>query len=151
MSQFASFLNALGGSAGVKKQPIRKFISLRAEDFVSEIRLGLPSRMGSQVIKLYGLNDRQADKILGFSRRTLTRKLQASKRLTPVQSDRVYRLARVGAHALVALGDPGKARDWMTSPNRALGNTAPVDLLDTDAGAERVEEILHRIEHGIYS
>jgi len=34
---------------------------------------------------------------------------------------------------------------------RALGSVRPLDLLDTDLGAQQVERILGRIEHGVYS
>jgi len=32
-----------------------------------------------------------------------------------------------------------------------LKGTAPMDLLDTDAGAEQVDELLTSIEYGIFS
>ena len=49
-----------------------------------------------------------------------------------------------------ALGDEEKARRWLTRENRALGDAQPLALLDSDAGAEAVEQVLGRIEHGVY-
>jgi putative toxin-antitoxin system antitoxin component (TIGR02293 family) len=62
------------------------------------------------------------------------------------QSDRV---SRVVAHAKAAFGDPDKADRWLRRPTRTLDGCAPIDLLDTDAGAQLVETLLGRIEHGI--
>jgi acyl carrier protein len=43
------------------------------------------------------------------------------------------------------------AEDWLNSPNFALGDKVPYDLLDTDAGIEQVRNLLGRIEYGVYS
>ncbi|MFU8831137.1 MAG: antitoxin Xre/MbcA/ParS toxin-binding domain-containing protein [Wenzhouxiangella sp.] len=71
-------------------------------------------------------------------------------RLTPAQSDRAYRLARVGVHAENVFGDQAIAHAWLQSHNRALGAT-PLALLDTQPGIDQVEIILGRIEAGVYS
>ena len=41
--------------------------------------------------------------------------------------------------------------DWLQTPNRALGGAIPLDLLNTDLGAEEVVTILDGIERGVYS
>jgi len=45
----------------------------------------------------------------------------------------------------------GAAIDWLRSRNQALGGATPLSLLDTDAGAEDVMDLLGRIEHGVHS
>jgi ribosomal protein S16 len=47
--------------------------------------------------------------------------------------------------------DTERAVRWLHRPNRALGGPAPLTLLDTDLGAQQVEQLLGRIEHGVYS
>lgn len=54
-------------------------------------------------------------------------------------------------HATETFGDTQKARSWMATPNRALGNRRPVDLIGSDEGCQQVDEILGRIDHGIFS
>jgi putative toxin-antitoxin system antitoxin component (TIGR02293 family) len=49
------------------------------------------------------------------------------------------------------LGEREKALRWLGSPNKALGGRRPLDLLDTGLGAKQVEQILGRIESGVYS
>jgi putative toxin-antitoxin system antitoxin component (TIGR02293 family) len=71
--------------------------------------------------------------------------------MTEVESDRLYRLARTIARMEEILGSREKAEVWLREPNRVLGMQTPLDLLDTDEGAKRVEDVLIRIEHGVFS
>ena len=66
------------------------------------------------------------------------------------ESDRAYRLVGIAARAEDVLGSAEKAREWLTRPNRALGQVSPLSLLDTDEGARQVEAVLGRIEHGVW-
>jgi putative toxin-antitoxin system antitoxin component (TIGR02293 family) len=59
------------------------------------------------------------------------------------------REARIIAHARTSFGDAEKAGRWLRRPTLALHGKAPLDLLGTLAGADRVETLLARIEHGI--
>jgi putative toxin-antitoxin system antitoxin component (TIGR02293 family) len=49
------------------------------------------------------------------------------------------------------LGTIDKARAWLKTPNRALGNEVPLSLMDTDTGSRQVEEVLLRLNYGIFS
>lgn len=60
------------------------------------------------------------------------------------------RLARVTLRAHAALGSPALGDGWLVTPNRALSGRPPTELLNSDAGAALVEDILIRIEHGVY-
>ena len=71
------------------------------------------------------------------------------ERLSPDESDRLYRLARVIAHANRVFEDPRESGDWLCAPNASLGQQWPLTLLDTDIGVQEVDRILGRIEHGI--
>jgi putative toxin-antitoxin system antitoxin component (TIGR02293 family) len=68
-----------------------------------------------------------------------------------MESDRAFRLARILAHAVEVFESIERARDWLKSENRALDGQPPFELLDTDAGAQEVDDVLGRIEHGIFS
>ena len=60
------------------------------------------------------------------------------------------RIAPFRQTATLIFGDAEKADRWMRTRNRVLEAT-PIDLLKTDEGAEMVETVLHRIEHGVFS
>ena len=42
-------------------------------------------------------------------------------------------------------------KQWFQTPNYALGNQKPLDLLDTSFGVKMVTDVLGRIEHGVFS
>ncbi|MCG7868784.1 MAG: DUF2384 domain-containing protein [Candidatus Thiodiazotropha taylori] len=118
---------------------------------IESVREGLPVKSIERVKK--GLGIESTDSLLpiiGMSNRTYARRKQANQDLTPLESDRLYRLAKIESLAEDVLGDQETANDWLQSPNRALG-AIPLELLDTEAGTDQVETILTRIEHGVYS
>ncbi len=55
------------------------------------------------------------------------------------------------AHATDTFGDPVKARAWLITPNPVLSNVQPIELAYPSEGAARVEEVLTRIDYGIFS
>lgn len=44
-----------------------------------------------------------------------------------------------------------RAHEWLWRPNRVLSGDVPAALLDSEQGYERVQRILSRIDHGIFS
>ncbi|MBA3513884.1 MAG: DUF2384 domain-containing protein [Pyrinomonadaceae bacterium] len=82
---------------------------------------------------------------------TLNRR-RAQGRLQPDESDRVLRASRVFGRALELFeGDAGATRHWLASPQRALGGAIPMGLAKTDLGVREVEDLIERLEHGIFS
>lgn len=96
--------------------------------------------------------DRCADigVLLGIPQRTFARR-RKTLLLSPQESDRLYRLARIVSMAAEVLGSQTKARQWLCSPNRALAGEEPLQLLDTDIGARQMEEVLLRMSYGVFS
>ena len=70
---------------------------------------------------------------------------------SPEESDRLVRIARIISYAEQVMGSIEKALLWLRRPNRALENKLPLAFLSNDSDACIVENILARIEHGIYS
>jgi putative toxin-antitoxin system antitoxin component (TIGR02293 family) len=92
------------------------------------------------------------DELLGtlaVSPRTLSRR-QKTGALSPEESDRAMRLARVAAQAEEVLGGRNEAVHWLHQANRSLGGHKPLDLVRTDAGAGLVVDVLGRLEHGVF-
>ena len=42
------------------------------------------------------------------------------------------------------------AREWFTKKNHSLGNISPLELSVTEAGIREVEDLLGRIQHGVF-
>lgn len=121
-----------------------------SEALIAEVRAGLPFTTIGTVAKRTGLAAERVREVIGLSERTAARR-KISKRLNAVESDRLFRVARIAALAGHVLGDVAKAQDWLTRPNRALGDVIPLDQLDTELGAREVENVLQRLAFGIFS
>ncbi|HEY6909219.1 MAG TPA: MbcA/ParS/Xre antitoxin family protein [Myxococcales bacterium] len=65
-------------------------------------------------------------------------------------TERFLRLVRMVARAEHVLGARDAALDWLRTPNPALEGEKPISLLDTEVGAESVNEVLGRLEHTVY-
>ena len=119
-------------------------------DLAEIVRAGLPHSSLEAVMHLLNLPAEMLSISLALSRRTLSRRKKQA-RLSAGESDRLIRLARVAASAVDVFGSPERASKWLQRPNRALGGVTPLSLMDTDPGARLVEQILGRIEHGVFS
>jgi putative toxin-antitoxin system antitoxin component (TIGR02293 family) len=133
--------NMLGGSP-VLGRPI--FTEL---DLAAAVRAGIPTRAVRLVWKKKIVSPAETYAHI-VPRRTFEHR-EKTGRLTPEQSDRLARILRLTALAERAFGTAEKAAAWLRRKTRPLGDCAPLSLLDSDAGAKAVEDLLGRIEHGI--
>lgn len=69
--------------------------------------------------------------------------------LSPVESERIERLARVIATAEYIWDDREAARQFLHTPHPLLEQQAPCDAAMTELGARQVEEILWKIFYGL--
>lgn len=121
-------------------------------DLADLIEAGVPRRAADTLRAHLQLTEQEWARSLGVSTKTLQRQSKdGQKRLTLAQGDRLYRLARIAALAESVFEDVQRTCDWLRSPQRGLGNRTPLDLLQTEAGAREVEDLLGRIEYGVLS
>jgi putative toxin-antitoxin system antitoxin component (TIGR02293 family) len=121
-----------------------------AAELREAVRKGMPFGVFAALSKHLEMSLQEVADVAGIPPRTVARR-KTYGTLDPQESDRVYRLARVVAQAARSLGSLEKARAWLKAPNRALAGEVPLGLLDTDIGARQVEEVLLRLDHGIFS
>ena len=110
-------------------------------------RVVLKYRAVSSLSRVLGVSEPKLMRVVDVNERTAQRRREQGA-LTPDESDRVARVARVTQRAIEAFGDPERATAWLARPNRALRGLPPLDLLGTDAGAELVTDELGRVESG---
>ncbi len=70
-------------------------------------------------------------------------------RLSPDESARTERLARVIALVEEMAGDADAAREFLNRPHPLLEHETPLAVAHTELGARRVENLLYSIEHGL--
>jgi putative toxin-antitoxin system antitoxin component (TIGR02293 family) len=120
----------------------------RRADVIRAVRKGLPAATLEAMVQKLAIDRTVLLNVLGISSRTLQRKFRAHDKLSPMASDRLSRVERIYGLAIDVLGSPDKGAAWLKRSSRALNNQRPIELLDTDAGAQDVERELRQIEHG---
>jgi putative toxin-antitoxin system antitoxin component (TIGR02293 family) len=91
------------------------------------------------------------EKAIGMSLRTFQRRKDApEKPLSLEQSGRAWKFTEILAKAMAVFGSQEAAEQWLGRPAFGLDRQRPIDLLSTPAGVELVENLLGRIEHGVY-
>ena len=136
------------------KFTINKLLGIKATSavqLVQEIERGFDFGTLERVRQATGLPlDRLANSV-GISPRTLTRRKKNSK-LKAWESDRLVSISRLLTAALELFeGDAEKTARWFNQPNRALGDVAPLEMAATETGAREVENLIGRLEHGVFS
>jgi putative toxin-antitoxin system antitoxin component (TIGR02293 family) len=136
----------MGGSRALGKR-VRTLI-----DLGELIESGVPRGAAQHLRERLNLTEGELAESLGVSAKTLQRLAKKpAGRLTSAQGDRLYRLARLMALAEEVFEDAQRAREWLREPQRGLGNRVPFALIRNEAGAREVEDLLGRIEYGVFS
>ncbi len=128
-------------SIGVKSKNIN--------DLILQIKKGLPISSFEKLRKKLDVSDNLLSQIVKIPNRTLNRRKQQG-RLNAEESERVLRIARLYDKALDVFEDEEAAENWFKKPARGLAGTPPLKYADTELGAQEVERLLIRIEHGVF-
>ncbi|MEI7732708.1 MAG: antitoxin Xre/MbcA/ParS toxin-binding domain-containing protein [Verrucomicrobiota bacterium] len=117
---------------------------------IEALRMGLPVRELDALQTSLDMPMEKLVPMLGISKATLHRR-KLEGRLGTAESDRVVRFARLMGKAVEVLESEANARQWLTAPQFGLGGAVPLDYAETEVGAREVEDLLGRIEYGVYS
>lgn len=110
---------------------------------VYRVREGLDFATLDALRERLGLSLDELERTLHVSARTLQRRRKAEHRLSPAESDRLWRLLHVFDLALAAFEhDEQTARAWLTTPKSVLEGETPLERLDTEPGLREVEDML---------
>ena len=139
-----SIENVLGGTGVLGVRPQSSL------DWIVMIRKGIPASAVESILRAVRLSQAELAHALAIPERTLARRKREGV-LNSEESSKLLRLARVISRANEVFDDPAAAVDWLKAPNVALRGNAPLNLLDTDIGAESVLDTLGRIEHGVFA
>jgi putative toxin-antitoxin system antitoxin component (TIGR02293 family) len=91
-----------------------------------------------------------AEDILNLSVKTLERK-NGDDLLDRQTSSHIIEVAKVVEHAFEVFEDEERVQKWLNTPNRALNQFKPLELFYIPTGLAMVDNVLGRIEEGIYS
>lgn len=123
----------------------------RSVDLIPKIEKGFSFATLSNFVAASGLSVPDTASIIGIPERTLARR-KKENRLSPEESERLLRLSKLFEHSLRLFeGDREAAVSWLRTPKKALGNKSPLQFARTEVGAREVENLIGRIEHGVFS
>lgn len=147
----------------VKKSSIdKKFLptkkNITYSDFLSNkmlmifiIRDGIPYSLFNLIVNYTPFTENDWSNFLDISTKSLQRYKQSSKSFKPIQSEKIIEMTEVTNIGLDVFEDMSKFKLWLSTPNFALGNLKPIDLLKDSYGKEMVISELIRINYGILS
>ena len=116
---------------------------------IAAIREGIPYSLFSIIQDNTPFSELDWAMFLGISTKSLHRYKLTGKPFKPLQSEKIIEIAEVTNIGLDVFGDIAKFKLWLFTPNFALGNLNPFDLLSDSYGKELVMSELTRINYGI--
>jgi putative toxin-antitoxin system antitoxin component (TIGR02293 family) len=136
-------LRLQGSHLGVKASNSNELIRNIQRGFAFKALLALESRTGLAASRIASL--------IGIPERTLARR-KASGRLSSDESERLLRISSIFEDAVNLFeSDVASAVKWLTTPRKSLGSQPPLAYSRTELGAREVENLIGRMEHGIFS
>ena len=117
-------------------------------DVVRVTRQGLPPELVDVLVEK------------GFSRkdigwivapRTLRHRREKQEKLTPEESDRFLRAAKLYSLAVEVFGDSEKAMQWLLKARNAFDGHNAMEFMQSETGGEIVEEQLCQLDAGYFA
>lgn len=118
---------------------------------IKVIRQGIPYSLFHLILQVSPFNENEWAGILDISTKSLQRYKQSSRHFKPIQTEKIIEIAEVSNLGEEVFGEMEKFKLWLNTPNYALGNSKPSELLKDSYGKEMVVSELIRIHHGIFA
>ena len=123
--------------------------SMDTAEKITLIRNGVSKNDLEDIKEHSGLDYDTLSKILAVSRATLINK-KGLEKFDTATSERILLLADTLSYGESVFEDRDRFNRWMKSSNKALGNRAPIEMMDTVYGIQEVKKMIGRIEYGVF-
>jgi len=117
---------------------------------IKSIEDGLPISNFKKLRDSLDLPDKDLAKYIRIPKSTLAIRKKRG-RFSFEESERLFRIQRLFTKALAVFEDVGLAKKWLKEDAYGLGDVSPLEYAATEIGAREVEDLLGRIEHGVFS
>jgi putative toxin-antitoxin system antitoxin component (TIGR02293 family) len=125
--------------------------ALGVSERIRGVMRGFPYKSLTTFAENFGVSPAVLAQTVGIPERTLARR-RAAGRLAPDESERLLRLASIFEKTVALFeGDIPAAVQWLSTPKRAIENQAPLQYARTEVGAREVENLIGRLEYGVFS
>ena len=134
---------SLGASLGLP--------ALETDALIRKVQTGLPFRALESLSSESGFSISEIGATMQVPERTLARRRVAG-RFSSEESEKLLRLSHVFEQAVSLYeGDVKAAVAWLRSPKRALSYNPPLTYARTEIGARQVEDLIGRLEQGVFA
>ena len=116
---------------------------------IEVLERGLPSSALGEIAAALGLPKARIIKALKLVLRTMTEREKKHERFSTAESERLYRIVRVRSLAREIVSSDAAVAEWLGAADRSLGGRAPLEMLATDLGAQKVENLLRAMIRGV--
>jgi putative toxin-antitoxin system antitoxin component (TIGR02293 family) len=125
-------------------------IKTEKDVLIKKIKKGLPISAFEKIQKELDVSADILASTVNIATRTLARRKKEG-RFHSDESERVLRIASLFDRALQVLHSQNRVQLWFKAPQKGLGGKTPLEYADTEPGAREVEDLLGRLEHGVFS
>jgi len=129
-------------------------IGIKASDRLElsdKVQTGFPFNSFVILTRSLGVTNKELAELVQISPRTLNRRKKEGK-FKADESDRLLRFARIFTYALgLYEGDKEAAQYWLSSGSQALKGDSPLEVCKTEEGARELENLIVRLEHGVFA
>jgi len=119
-------------------------------ELIEAITLGLPASLARELAQTMEVALDDMAGLLRLNPRTFQRRLNEGL-LDLSESERLWELSRLFYRSVQVLEGEAGAVYWFKNPIQALGWATPLAYARTAVGLRELDNILGRIEHGVYS
>jgi len=141
-------------SSGQGKYTAENLLGIETADnlkLAKKVEAGFSFAALEKLGKTTGLSLERLRVAVRITPRTLTRR-RKEKKLSPEESDRLVSVSRLLAQTFELFeGNTEAGMRWFQSPNRALNGQSPLQVAATETGAREVENLIGRLEHGVFT
>jgi putative toxin-antitoxin system antitoxin component (TIGR02293 family) len=131
-------------------ETLAELVVLPQVEIIEAITGGLPASLARELARKLELTLEDVAGLLRLNPRTFQRRLDDGL-LTLSESERLWELSRLFYRAAEVLESEAGAVQWFKNPVQALGWATPLSYARTVVGLRELDNILGRIEHGVYS
>lgn len=117
---------------------------------IRQIQEGLSPTAFDHLSETMGIGADELAGLVYISRRTVARRKERGEPLDSATSERLVRLALLYAKVVEVIGDEQLSRQWLRTPRAAFSGKTPLEMAQTELGAREVEDLLFRVEHGVF-
>jgi len=151
-------LNAFVGSFSWPEKMPSLHRKITYDDFLEDrmlmiaaIRRGIPFPLFEMIQAVSPFSEQDWAEILQLSAKSLQRyKQEEGFRFKRLQSEKIVEMAEVAQIGLEFFGDMERFKLWLNTPNYAMGNIRPIELLRDSYGKALVVAELTRAAYGIF-